>query len=48
MAQYKRYTWIGNKIPESDMAELYKLSKSRKKPITILVKEAIQDYLAKN
>ena len=44
----KKYNWIGNKIDADDMSALYHLSKKCKKPITILVKEAIQEYLAKN
>ncbi|MFZ3166414.1 MAG: hypothetical protein WA130_02280 [Candidatus Methanoperedens sp.] len=42
----RRYNWIGNRIDASDMARLHHLSKQVKKPITILVKEAVNLYLA--
>lgn len=43
----KKYNWIGGKLSADDMSALYNLSKKTKKPITILVKEAVQEYLAK-
>jgi predicted DNA-binding protein len=44
----KKYNWIGNQVQKDDMTKLYHLSKKTGKPITILVKEAVQEYLAKN
>lgn len=43
----KKYNWVGNRIEEGDMTKLYHLSKKTRKPITLLVKEAIEQYLAK-
>ncbi len=43
----KRYNWVGNKIDPEDMTKLHNLSKQCKKPITLLVKEAVVEYLAK-
>jgi predicted DNA-binding protein len=43
----KKYNWIGNRVEPEDMAKLHHLSKKIKKPITILVREAVQEYLAK-
>ncbi len=41
----KRYNWIGNRVDAEDMSKLHNLSKSVKKPITLLVREAIKEYL---
>jgi hypothetical protein len=43
---YPRYPWIGNRISEEDMGKLYRLKQQTKKPITILVAEAISQYLS--
>ncbi len=42
---YPRYTWVGNKISEEDMAALYQRKKATKKPITAMVAEAVSKYL---
>jgi hypothetical protein len=42
---YPRYSWIGNKISEEDMAALYQRKKATKKPITAMVAEAVSKYL---
>jgi hypothetical protein len=42
---YPRYTWVGNKISEEDMAALYQRKKATKKPITAMVAEAVSQYL---
>lgn len=42
----KRYNWIGNRVDAEDMTKLHDLSKKCKKPITLLVKEAVKIYLA--
>lgn len=47
MKKYRKYTWIGNRVEPEDMAKLHHISKSTKKPITILVRDAIAEYLEK-
>ena len=47
MKAYPKYTWIGNKITEENMAKLYHIKTATKKPITLLVAEAIDHYLQK-
>jgi len=42
---YPRYTWVGNKISQEDMAALYHIKKATKKPITAMVAEAVRKYL---
>jgi hypothetical protein len=42
---YPRYSWVGNKISEEDMAALYQRKKATKKPITAMVAEAVSKYL---
>ena len=42
----RKYNWVGNKIDPEDMEKLHHMSKSVKKPITLLVREAVKDYLA--
>ena len=41
-----KYAWIGNRISEEDMATLYRLKQQAKKPITVLVAEAVSQYLS--
>jgi hypothetical protein len=43
---YPKYAWIGNRITQEDMASLYCLKQQTKKPITVLVAEAISQYLS--
>ena len=42
---YVKYTWVGNKISRDDMAKLYFLKKDNKKPITLMVAEAVAEYV---
>ncbi|WAM22374.1 MAG: hypothetical protein OI717_00165 (plasmid) [Candidatus Methanoperedens sp.] len=42
---YTRYSWVGNKISEEDMAALYKRKKATRKPITAMVAEAVSQYV---
>ncbi len=42
---YTRYSWVGNRIAEEDMAALYKRKKATKKSITSMVAEAVSQYL---
>ena len=47
MAGFPKYTWVGNRISESDMAKLYRLKQIKRKPITCLVAEAVRQFLEK-
>jgi hypothetical protein len=47
MRKYRKFSWIGNRIDDSDMALLHHISKRIKKPITILIRESVKEYLAK-
>ena len=42
-----KYTWAANRISEEDMKKLYRLKKITGKPITLLVSEAVSEYLRK-
>jgi len=42
---YPRYTWVGNKISEEDMAALYKRKKATRKSITSIMAEAVSQYV---
>jgi hypothetical protein len=42
---YTRYSWVGNRISEEDMAALYKRKKATKKSITAMVAEAVSQYV---
>jgi hypothetical protein len=42
---YTKYAWIGNRISEDDMAELYRMKLRTHRPITALVAEAVSSYL---
>ncbi|CAG1006786.1 hypothetical protein METP2_03795 [Methanosarcinales archaeon] len=42
---YTRYSWVGNRIAEADMAALYKRKKATRKPITAMVAEAVSQYV---
>ena len=45
--KYRKYTWVGNKIEEEDMKQLYANKQKTKKKITVQVKEAVKDYVNK-
>jgi hypothetical protein len=40
-----RYNWVGNRILAEDMASLYKMKQSTRRPITLLVAEAVSEYI---
>ena len=42
---YPRYTWVGNKISEEDMAAMYRMKLKSRKPITAMVAEAVSQYV---
>lgn len=44
---YKKFTWIGNKVSEEDMQRLYRLKQETRKPITSMVAEAVSEYIKK-
>ncbi len=45
LSMANKYSWVGNKIPESDMAVLYRMKKKSGRPITELVAEAVSQYI---
>ena len=45
MNGYRKFTWVGNRIADKDMASLYLLKQKTRKPITLLVAEAVSQYL---
>ena len=44
---YRKYTWVGNQISEEDMASLHALKQKTRKPITVMVAEAVSQYLVR-
>ncbi len=40
-----RYNWVGNRILAEDMASLYRIKQSTRRPITELVAEAVSEYI---
>jgi predicted Mrr-cat superfamily restriction endonuclease len=42
---YPRYTWVGNKISEEDMAAMYRMKLKSRKLITAMVAEAVSQYV---
>lgn len=42
---YTRYSWVGNKISDGDMAQLYRLKMKTRKRITEMVAAAVKAYL---
>jgi len=42
---YTKYTWVGNRISDADMADLYRMKLRTHRPITALVAEAVSRYL---
>ncbi len=42
---YKKHTWIGNKVSGGDMQRLYRLKQETGKHIIMMVAEAIEEYL---
>mgnify|MGYP001234839712 CR=1 FL=1 len=46
MNKYPKYTWVGNRIAKEDMERLYHMKQATRKPITMLVSEAVKAYVA--
>lgn len=44
MKKYAKFAWVGNRISDEDMAELYRRKTLTKKPITVMVAEAVRRY----
>ncbi len=42
---FVRYAWVANRIEVEDMEKLYYLKQKVRKPITVLVAEAVKLYL---
>ena len=42
---YTRYAWVGNKISDGDMAQLYRLKMKTRRRITEMVAAAVKAYL---
>ena len=42
---FVRYAWVANRIEVEDMEKLYHLKQKVRKPITVLVAEAVKLYL---
>ncbi len=42
---FVRYAWVTNRIEVEDMEKLYHLKQKVRKPITVLVAEAVKLYL---
>ncbi len=42
---FVRYAWAANRIECEDMERLYQLKQKARKPITVLVAEAVKLYL---
>jgi hypothetical protein len=40
-----RYNWVGNRIAQDDMASLYAMKQSTRRPITVLVAETVSEYI---
>ena len=40
-----RYNWVGKRILAEDMASLYAMKQSTRRPITVLVAEAVSEYI---
>ena len=45
---YTRYAWVGNKISDDDMAQLYRLKMKTRKCITEMVAAAVKVYLSQH
>jgi len=43
--RYTKYTWVGNRISDADMADLYMMKLRTRRPITALVAEAVSSYI---
>ncbi len=42
---YTKYAWVGNRISDTDMADLYRMKLRTRRPITVLVAEAVSSYV---
>ncbi len=42
---FVRYAWVANRIEVEDMEKLYYLKQKVRKPITVLLAEAVELYL---
>lgn len=42
---YRKFTWIGNQISDTDMEKLYQIKEARRVPITQLVATAVKEFI---
>lgn len=47
MGRYPKYSWIGNRLRDDQMEKMVKIREKTKKPLTIIVREALDEYLKK-
>jgi hypothetical protein len=40
-----KYAWVGSRISDEDMADLYRMKLRTRRPITALVAEAVNSYI---
>lgn len=45
---FTRYAWVGNKISDDDMAQLYRLKMKTRRRITEMVAAAVKVYLSQH
>ncbi len=45
MSNYPKYSGIGDRITDQQMSQMVKLREQTKKPLTIIVREAVDEYL---
>lgn len=44
---YSKYGWSANQITDEDMEKLYRLKKTTRKHITVMIAEAVKLYLSR-
>lgn len=42
---YPKYGWVGNRISDDDMEQLYRMKLRTRRPITVMVAEAVCAYV---
>jgi hypothetical protein len=43
---YRKFTWVGNRIADKDMAALHDIKQKTKQTITSMVADAVAKYVA--
>lgn len=44
---YRKFTWVGNRIADKDMAALHNIKQQTRQTITSMVADAVARYVAK-